>query len=67
MHKEIVPYDEEEIRAMLQVLQKEPYHWRMMITLALTTGMRRSELLGMEWKQIYCKTGVIDVQQSVSI
>lgn len=66
-HKEIIPYDEEEIRAMLQALQMEPYHWRMMITLALTTGMRRGELLGLEWKHIDWKTGVIDVQQSVSI
>jgi len=67
VHKEIIPYDEDEVRVMLQALQKEPYHWRMMITLALTTGMRRGELLGLEWKHIDWKTGVIDVQQSVSI
>ncbi|WP_127484282.1 site-specific integrase [Paenibacillus ehimensis] len=66
-YRQIIPYDEEEIRAMLQALQKEPYHWRMMITLALTTGMRRGELLGLEWKHIDWKIGVIDVQQSVSI
>ncbi|NTZ20957.1 site-specific integrase [Paenibacillus sp. JMULE4] len=66
-HKEIIPYDEAEIRAMLQALQKEPYHWRMMITLALTSGMRRGELLGLEFRHIDWKTGVIDVQQSVSI
>lgn len=66
-YKEIIPYDEEEIRAMLQALQKEPYHWRMMITLALTTGMRRGELLALEGKQIDWKTGVIDVLQSISI
>jgi len=67
VHKEVIPYDEQEIKSMLQALQKEPYHWRMMITLALTTGMRRGELLGLEWKHIDWKTGVIDVQQSVSI
>lgn len=66
-YKEIIPYDEEEIRAMIQALQKEPFHWRMMITLALTTGMRRGELLGLEWKHIDWKTSVIDVQQSISI
>ncbi|ELK43460.1 site-specific integrase [Brevibacillus agri] len=66
-HKEIIPYDDAEVRTMLQALQKEPYHWRMMITLALTTGMRRGELLGLEWKHIDWKTGVIDVQQSVAI
>lgn len=67
VHKEIIPYDENEIRVMLQALQKEPHHWRMMIKLALTTGMRRGELLGLEWKHIDWKAGVIDVQQSVSI
>lgn len=67
VYKEIIPYDEEEIRVLLQALQKEPHHWRMMIILALTTGMRRGELLGLEWKHIDWKTGVIDVQQSISI
>lgn len=67
VYKKIIPYDETEIRAMLQALQKEPYHWRMMITLALTTGMRRGELLALEGKHIDWKSGVIDVQQSVSI
>nr|WP_281169611.1 site-specific integrase [Thermicanus aegyptius] len=51
----------------MEALQREPYHWRMMITLALTTGMRRGELLGLEWRHIDWKSGVIDVQQSVSI
>lgn len=50
---------------MIQALQKEPYHWRMMIILALNTGMRRGELLGLEWKYIDWKTGFIDVQQSI--
>lgn len=66
-YKEIIPYDESELSTLLQALQKEPLHWRMMITLALTTGMRRGELLGLEWKHIDWQTGVIDVQQSVSI
>ncbi|QHT59339.1 site-specific integrase [Paenibacillus lycopersici] len=67
VYKEVVPYDEEEIRTMLQALQREPLHWQMMITLALTTGMRRGELLGLEWKHIDWDTGVVDVQQSISI
>ncbi|MFD1174782.1 hypothetical protein ACFQ3W_00460 [Paenibacillus puldeungensis] len=49
VHKEIISYDEKEIRAMLQALQKVPYHWRIMITLALTTRMRRGELLRLKF------------------
>jgi integrase len=63
--KEIIPYDEKEVLQLLAALQKEPFHWRMMITLALTTGMRRSELLGLEWKHIDWKLGVIDVRQTM--
>jgi integrase len=38
-----------------------------MVTLALTTGLRRGELLGLEWKHINWATGVIEVLQSVSM
>lgn len=64
--KQNTPYNEEEVRQLLQALQSEPYRWRMMITLAVTTGMRRGELLGLEWKHVDLKTGVISVEQSVS-
>lgn len=63
--KEVTPYDETEVEQMLQALEKEPYHWRVMITLALTTGLRRSELLGLEWKHINWDSGVIEVSQSM--
>lgn len=63
--KVIIPYDEEELRIMLNALQKEPFHWRMMITMALTTGLRRSELLGLEWKHVDLNSGVIEVSQTM--
>lgn len=66
-HKEIIPYDENEVQLLLVALQKEPIHWRVMVTLALTTGLRRGELLGLEWHHINWETGVIDIVQSVSL
>lgn len=66
-HKEVIPYDESEVQKLLQALQKEAVHWRTMITLALTTGLRRGELLGLEWHHIDWETGVISVTQSVSM
>lgn len=66
-HKEIIPYDENEVEQLLLALHKEPIHWRVMITLALTTGLRRGELLGLEWHHIDWETGVLSVTQSVSI
>ncbi|MGG4143883.1 site-specific integrase [Paenibacillus algorifonticola] len=66
-HKETIPYDEIEVQELLHALQKEPIHWRVMITLALTTGLRRGELLGLEWHHIDWETGVLSVIQSVSM
>ncbi|WP_375377964.1 tyrosine recombinase XerC [Paenibacillus sp. MZ04-78.2] len=57
-HKEVIPYDENEVQQLLVALQNEPIHWRAMITLALTTGLRRCELLGLEWHHIEWRTGV---------
>ncbi|MED1872066.1 site-specific integrase [Brevibacillus borstelensis] len=65
-HKEIIPYDENEVKELLLALQKEPIHWRVMVTLALTTGLRRGELLALEWHHLNWQTGVLDVVQSVS-
>lgn len=63
--KEIIPYDGAEVEQMLRALQREPYHWRVMITLALTSGLRRSELLGLEWKHLDFISGVLDVSQTM--
>lgn len=37
-----------------------------MISLALTTGLRRGELLGLEWKYVNFENGTIDVRQSLT-
>lgn len=63
--KVIVPYNETEVEQMLRTLQREPYHWRVMVTLALTTGLRRGELLGLEWKHLDFNNGILDVSQSL--
>ncbi|MGO4548107.1 tyrosine recombinase XerC [Paenibacillus sp. 2TAB23] len=63
--KEIIPYDNAEVEQMLRALQREPYHWRVMITLALTSALRRSELLGLEWKHLDFNSGILDVSQTM--
>ncbi|MFS0555051.1 tyrosine-type recombinase/integrase [Brevibacillus sp. 179-C9.3 HS] len=66
VYKESEVYDENEIQLLFQALECEPYHWRMMITLALTTGLRRGELVALEWKHIDLEAGTIHVKQSIA-
>ncbi|MFE5321659.1 tyrosine-type recombinase/integrase [Paenibacillus sp. NPDC056579] len=66
VHKESEVYDEEEIQTLFQALENEAYHWRMMIILALTTGLRRGELVGLEWRNVNLEKGTIRVVQSIT-
>lgn len=59
-------YDEQEVAQLFQLLQKEPLHARMLITLALTTGLRRGELLGLQWDDVDLENGVIHVNHTLT-
>jgi integrase len=64
--KEVEVYNEQEAERLFEALEKEPLHWRILIILALTTGLRRGELLALEWKHVDLLNGIIDVKQSLS-
>lgn len=66
-YKESDVYSEEEVRKLLQLLNSVEPHWRMMIQLAITTGLRRGELVGLEWKHIDLDLGIISVRQSITM
>lgn len=59
-------FDENEIRHLLETLQNELEHWEVFVTLALAAGMRRSELIGLEWKHVDLDNSLIDIQQIIS-
>ena len=42
----------EEAQYMLELLDKEPVHYRTAVTVLLMTGMRREELLGLHWRNL---------------
>lgn len=64
-HKEAGFLDEVQAQRMLDLLDKEPVPYKTMITLLLHTGLRRSELCGLEWGDIDFEAGLLDVQRSV--
>ncbi|MDR1516443.1 MAG: site-specific integrase, partial [Synergistaceae bacterium] len=56
--------DEIEAARLLQLLENEPIQYRTMIYLLLYAGLRRGELLGLEWSDIDIERRTIQVRQS---
>lgn len=67
-HKEIEVYTLEETIKLLTALEKETDvpHWQIIIKLAITTGMRRSELFGLEFKHIDLDSKTIKIEQALT-
>jgi len=61
---EINPLSLEQIKALLVVTQGHPLE--ALLTLALATGMRRGELLGLKWKDIDFEKGTLQVRRIMS-
>jgi len=66
--KEVEVYDLEESAKLLECLEKETHvpHWQIIIKLAITTGMRRSELFGLEFKHVDYENNIVHVRQAVT-
>ncbi|MBG9786618.1 site-specific integrase [Brevibacillus laterosporus] len=64
--EEMSVYEEEEIRLLFIALEKESLMWRTMVTLALTCGLRRGELLALEWDNVNFEESYIYIKQSLS-
>ena len=59
--KELDFLEEEEILQLLEALGQEPVEHRAMFMLLIYGGIRRSELLGLEWPDIDFSTGVVSI------
>lgn len=66
VQKETSVYDNNEAELLVACLAKEQLMWRVMIKIAITTGLRRGELLGLEWKHIDLDKGTIQVKQTIA-
>ena len=62
--KEAVYLDEKEALALVKALKKEPLRYRTMIMLLLYSGMRRGELLGLEWSDIDFENNLISISKA---
>ncbi|TJZ40068.1 site-specific integrase [Priestia megaterium] len=64
--KETFVYDNHEAELLISCLDKEEIMWCIMIKVAITTGLRRGELLGLEWKHVDLDKGTIQVKQAIT-
>lgn len=63
--KEIEYYTPEEVDELLQVIQNEPLKYQAIIYLAIDSGARRGEIVGLTWDDIDLKNKTIDINKSV--
>lgn len=57
-------YDKEQTMALLAALDGEPLKYKAMVMLAIATGLRRGELLGMEWQDVDFENNTIDIHKA---
>lgn len=62
--KEKQIYSQEELELLLSRLTDEPTKYRAFFYLISYTGLRRSEMLGLEWKDVNFETNVISVRRT---
>ena len=61
--KEIQCYSEEEVGKLFKALKEEPIKYKALITLALDSGARRSEITGLKWTDIDFKNHTMDINK----
>jgi integrase len=62
--EEIRPLNREQAKALLQIAHTERFEALYM--LALTTGLRQGELLGLKWEDVNLETGLIHVRRTLT-
>jgi integrase len=58
---EIQPLTPEQVQQFLKAIQG--HKWEALFTLALATGMRQGEVLGLKWQDIHFTTGTLQVRR----
>lgn len=58
--REMSVWDESQVSHFLQFVNGDPFY-----RLAFSTGMRRGELIGLQWKDLDWQTGIIQVRRQV--
>ena len=57
-------YTKEQAREFMKILREAPMKYKVFFTLAIYTGCRRGELLGIEWKNIDFERGTVMIDHT---
>ena len=57
--------DEDGVSEVIAALADEPYDYSVMVRMLIYSGLRRGELLGLEWSDLNVQTGCISVERSL--
>lgn len=57
----------EDAKRFIEALETEPLYWRAFMNLLITTGLRRGEAVGLQWRDIDADEQTIKVQRNVTI
>lgn len=63
-HSEAAFLDEEQARHVLELLNDEPLKWKTAMYLLMFSGVRRGELLGLEWQDIDFDKRIIHIKRT---
>ncbi len=54
----------EEIKTIFEILEQEPFKWRMVIQLLAASGCRRGEILGLKWENVDFRNNLIFINNN---
>ena len=63
-HQDRIPYTIEEEKTLIERLKEAPVNYRVFFFFMIYGGLRRSEVLGLEWKDINFETGVCSIERT---
>lgn len=59
-------YSKEELSQIYSLLDDYPFHWRVLVMLAISTGAREGEIAALEWKHIDFEKRTVLIEQSLT-